>query len=166
MSSAMTHSNRLPANLVLIKSNGCSIKVETTPPDIPAMKCSYLKWLSTGKTRAVPGEPLDFIADIFPVLSCSFFVIDPSAENPVASFTTLAIFASTLRHISWSGAGSVVAFTVARGTVEFASTIWCFPPSRLLFLTDYATQQNVTRTVHHHTKCSTARVKRSAHRFF
>ncbi len=32
----------LPANLSLIKSNGCVASVETTPPLSPATRCSYL----------------------------------------------------------------------------------------------------------------------------
>ena len=32
----------LPANLSLIKSNGCVANVETTPPLSPATRCSYL----------------------------------------------------------------------------------------------------------------------------
>ena len=30
----------LPANLILSKSNGCNTSVDTTPPVIPAIKCS------------------------------------------------------------------------------------------------------------------------------
>ena len=33
---------KLPANLILSKSSGCKITVEVTPPEIPAIKCSYL----------------------------------------------------------------------------------------------------------------------------
>lgn len=33
----------LPANRILIKSKGWRIKVEVTPPDIPATRCSYLR---------------------------------------------------------------------------------------------------------------------------
>lgn len=34
--------NEQPANLVLIVSRGCRMVVETTPPAIPATRCSYL----------------------------------------------------------------------------------------------------------------------------
>jgi hypothetical protein len=30
-----------------MRSNGCNIRVDVTPPDIPATKCSYLTWEST-----------------------------------------------------------------------------------------------------------------------
>ena len=36
------HPSVLPANLSLIKSNGCVASVETTPPLSPAIRCSYL----------------------------------------------------------------------------------------------------------------------------
>lgn len=85
----------LPANLVLIRSNGCSISVEITPPDIPATKCSYFKWLRS--LVLATGVPLlVFIGDIFPMTGCCCcwsFVTDPPppVEDPVASFVTLAI---------------------------------------------------------------------------
>lgn len=35
-----------PAKRILMRSRGCKINVDVTPPDIPATRCSYLMWLS------------------------------------------------------------------------------------------------------------------------
>lgn len=35
-----------PAKRILMRSRGCRINVDVTPPDIPATRCSYLMWLS------------------------------------------------------------------------------------------------------------------------
>lgn len=52
----------LPANRILIKSNGCRMSVEVTPPDMPATMCSYLTCENNVTFRF---GPLLFIADIF-----------------------------------------------------------------------------------------------------
>jgi hypothetical protein len=46
-----------------MRSSGCSIKVETTPPEIPATKYSYLKLLRRLR-RDAPGVPVFLIVDI------------------------------------------------------------------------------------------------------
>lgn len=51
----------LPANRILIKSNGCKINVDVTPPDIPATMCSYLTCENKVTFRL---EPLLLIAAI------------------------------------------------------------------------------------------------------
>lgn len=37
----------LPAKRILMRSNGCSISVDVTPPETPATRCSYLTWENT-----------------------------------------------------------------------------------------------------------------------
>lgn len=54
----------LPANRILIKSSGCRINVDVTPPEIPATMCSYLTcekrlFFPAGKTA--PLAPLFFM---------------------------------------------------------------------------------------------------------
>lgn len=115
----------LPANRILMRSSGCSIRVETTPPEMPATKYSYLKLLRTLSWRGVPGAPLSLIAVMFHetllqlllliltlalALSCRSpftFVTDP-VIIVFASSPMLAMRACTRRHISWSTAGTVV----------------------------------------------------------
>lgn len=52
----------LPANRIFIKSNGCKMSVEVTPPDMPATMCSYLTCENNVTFRV---GPLVFIADMF-----------------------------------------------------------------------------------------------------
>jgi len=64
-----------PANRILMRSSGCSIKVETTPPEMPATKYSYLKLLRRLR-REAPGVALFLIVvmlhDTLPLLYCPF----------------------------------------------------------------------------------------------
>lgn len=48
---------KIPAKRILRRSSGCRIRVDVTPPDIPANKCSYLTWENTflGKTESQDG---------------------------------------------------------------------------------------------------------------
>lgn len=108
-----TRARDSPANRILMRSSGCSIRVETTPPEIPATKYSYLKLFRTLSWRDVPGVLLPFIADMFLADMLSrrslLFVTDlSSAVIDSTSLPTLATRACTLRHISWSAAGTVV----------------------------------------------------------
>lgn len=36
-----------PAKRILMRSNGCRISVDATPPETPATRCSYLTWANT-----------------------------------------------------------------------------------------------------------------------
>jgi hypothetical protein len=56
----------LPANLILMRSKGCRIRVDATPPDMPATRCSYFTWLKTVIFRLGPEPPVAFIV----VISC------------------------------------------------------------------------------------------------
>lgn len=56
----------LPANLILMRSKGCKIRVDATPPDMPATRCSYFTWLRTVIFRLGDAPPVAFIV----VISC------------------------------------------------------------------------------------------------
>lgn len=47
-------SHHIPANRILIKSNGCKMSVDVTPPENPATKCSYRKVENSVVLRVVP----------------------------------------------------------------------------------------------------------------
>ena len=44
--------NVIPANLILIRSRGCRIRVEAMPPEMPATRCSYLMLEKKEDTRS------------------------------------------------------------------------------------------------------------------
>lgn len=48
----------LPANRIFIRSKGCRINVDVTPPDMPATRCSYLR---NEKTFSFFGLPVWFL---------------------------------------------------------------------------------------------------------
>lgn len=52
-----------PANLILMRSKGCRINVDVTPPDIPATRCSYLMWLSRA---SLEDDELGFFMVVMP----------------------------------------------------------------------------------------------------
>lgn len=91
-----------PANLILMRSSGWSMRVDTTPPEIPATKCSYLKWLRAGSSRGPPlPVPVVLIVDMLrPPDVCSPFVTGSSWSSRWASFSSLARLVVTARHIS------------------------------------------------------------------
>lgn len=59
----------VPANRILIKSNGCKMSVDVTPPEKPATKCSYRMVENRVVFRV---EPFVFIAAIVFYVFCVF----------------------------------------------------------------------------------------------
>lgn len=71
----------IPAKRILIRSKGCKIKVEATPPEIPATRCSYFTWLrKLGKNLAFGGELDDLMLDI---IYSSLSTFDEESEEEI-----------------------------------------------------------------------------------
>ena len=65
----------LPANLILSKSKGCNTSVDTTPPVIPAIKCSILTALNVAINRVNRLAALfDGVLDWLPAMFSASFI--------------------------------------------------------------------------------------------
>lgn len=52
-----------PAKRILMRSRGCRINVDVTPPDMPATRCSYLMWLNKANLE---DDELGFVIVVMP----------------------------------------------------------------------------------------------------
>lgn len=74
----------IPANLILIRSRGCRISVDVTPPDIPAIMCSYLT------CENIPKLPLALALTTAPPLPFLIAVMDDGCLDWSCSYPRTA----------------------------------------------------------------------------
>jgi len=87
----------LPANLILIRSKGCRMRVDATPPDMPATKCSYFTWLKTVIFRLGDAPPDDFIV-VISWLELSFLDVHCRTDESFWFWLRLFVTSGNISH--------------------------------------------------------------------
>lgn len=81
----------------MIRSKGCRMRVDATPPDMPATKCSYLTWLKTVIFRLGDAPPDDFIV-VISWLELSFLDVYCRTDESFWFWLRLFVTSSSISH--------------------------------------------------------------------